>query len=197
MDLIHFDKLLKRYKNQVVLDQASLSISSGVNILLGKNGTGKTSFLKILAGYASFMGEGTIGEDINLAKSHQLLRRRVRFSEAEPVFPDFVRGQYLVDMFSKFLEGDQEQVGQVKEILGITDFLEQPIGTYSSGMKKKLSLLLAFMGKPQWVLLDEPFNTLDPPTRNQLCQLIRQKALEGCSFFLALHQTYRKDITSP
>ena len=188
MNMIHFDKLLKRYKNHVVLDQASLSIPSGVHILLGKNGAGKTSFLKILSGYASFIGEGKIGGDILLQKSHRLIRQSVRFSEAEPGFPEFVRGQYLVDMFYKLLQGELEQIEEVKELLGIGEYLDQPIGTYSSGMKKKLSLLLAFIGHPQLILLDEPFNTLDPPTRANLCHLIQQKAAKDCSFFMALHQ---------
>ena len=186
--MIRFAPLLKRYQQHVVLDQPSLDISPGIHILVGKNGSGKTSLLKILSGYGSFIGEGYLGEEIKLGKDHQQVRRKVRLSEAEPTFPDFVKGAYLVNMFQRLLDASLEETKEIEEALGIEGYLEQPIGTYSSGMKKKLSLLLAFLGQPQLILLDEPFNTLDPPTRNQLCELIAAKAKAGCSFLLAMHQ---------
>lgn len=188
IDMIRFAPLLKRYQHNVVLDQPILEMGPGIHILVGKNGTGKTSLLRILSGYGAFIGEGLLNEEVKLGKDHQLTRRQVRLSEAEPTFPDFVKGQYLVDMFQKLLEASIEEIEAIKKELGIESYLQQPIGTYSSGMKKKLSLLLAFIGQAQLILLDEPFNTLDPPTREQLCKLIDKKAKAGCSFLLAMHQ---------
>ncbi|WP_420149084.1 ABC transporter ATP-binding protein, partial [Spirosoma sp.] len=76
--------------------------------------------------------------------------------------------------------------------LGVDAFWTKPTGTFSSGMLKKLSLLLAFLGNPQLVLLDEPLTTLDVATAARLFEYIRQiRAEQNVSFLLTSHQ----DIT--
>ena len=193
MRLIEFASLFKRYQQHVVFDQEGLFLEEGIHILLGENGSGKSTFLKILAGYASFVGTGKILDDIRLGTDHKSLRKSVSYAEAEPEFPDHIQGQYLVDMFLRLKEGDRKEVEEINEILGIEGYLSQSIGNYSSGMKKKLSLLLAFLGNSRLILLDEPFNTLDPLARKSLCNLIQQWSERGSSFLMAMHHQPPED----
>ena len=193
MNLIEFSPLFKRYQQHIVFDQEKLSFRTGIHILLGENGSGKSTLLKILAGYSSFVGTGKILGDIRLGKDHRMLRTSVSYAEAEPEFPVHIQGQYLVDMFMRLKRGDSKEVREINEILGIKGYLSQPIGNYSSGMKKKLSLLLAFLGENRLILLDEPFNTLDPLARKALCRLIQKWSEKGTSFLLAMHHHLPKN----
>jgi len=73
--------------------------------------------------------------------------------------------------------------------MGMQSFVNRPVGTYSSGMMKKLSLLLAFLGNPKLILLDEPLITIDTASLAILNTWIREKhKQEGTSFLLSSHQ---------
>ena len=127
-------------------------------------------------------------DEIDLQKDRKEHRRRVSYCEAEPLFPEFLTGSYLVEMFMKLKSGTQEELDEIKSALGITDYLEHKIGSYSSGMKKKLALLLAFLGSPSLILLDEPLNTLDQVSQEALKRLILLYREKGSSIILATHQ---------
>jgi ABC-2 type transport system ATP-binding protein len=72
--------------------------------------------------------------------------------------------------------------------LQLHNALQKPTGAYSSGMLKKLSLILAFAGNPKWILLDEPLITLDAEAVQVILQLIEQTYKSGVSFLLTSHQ---------
>jgi ABC-2 type transport system ATP-binding protein len=112
----------------------------------------------------------------------------VSFSEAEPVYPQFLTGYELVQFYRQTKGGSGEQASQLAEVLGIAPFLANKVGTYSSGMMKKLSLLLCFTGSPRLILLDEPFITLDVNTVSVLRELIAQYSEKGISFLISSHQ---------
>jgi ABC-2 type transport system ATP-binding protein len=92
-----------------------------------------------------------------------------------------------VEFIRSIKKGTTQQTEEVKEILGIDNYLANPAGSYSSGMLKKLSLLSAFLGNPAWILLDEPFTTLDHASQSALCRLIRQKHGQGIAFIITFH----------
>ena len=117
-----------------------------------------------------------------------LHRKMISFCEAEPIFPPFLTGQSLVDLFVKIKPTPAEQIESIKTQLGIGDYLTQKVGAYSSGMKKKLALLLSFVGEPKLILLDEPLTTLDAQAQPSLLRLIERKIEEGVNFILASHQ---------
>ena len=114
-------------------------------------------------------------------------RMLVNHSAAEPVYPSFLAGDELAEFVRSIRKGTVKQIEEVKETLGIDDYLANPTGSYSSGMLKKLSLLTAFTGNPAWILLDEPFTTLDHASQSALCRLIRQKHRQGISFIITSH----------
>ncbi len=183
----------KRYGRQTILSLAELFIPTGVHALGGPNGSGKSTWLKILAGMIPFEGEILLEPDIRLQTDHRSHRLAVSYAEAEPLFPPYITGQYLVDLFLSLKGGHPDQLQTLKGALGITDYLTQKIATYSSGMKKKLALCLAFIGQARLILLDEPFNTLDSDAKAGLAQLITQHAQSGVNFMLATHLTEQLD----
>lgn len=134
-----------------------------------------------------FNGEIILYETISIRKQPVNYRLLINHSAAEPVYPSFLTGNELVEFVRSIKKGTEQQVNDIKDILGIDNYLLNPTGSYSSGMLKKLSLLSAFMGRPGWILLDEPFTTLDQASQSALCGLIRKQHEQGISFILTSH----------
>lgn len=187
--LLQFTDFRKRYGPKTVLARQSFDMTGGIHLLTGPNGSGKSTLLKILAGMIPFEGQIELLGQITLQQDHRAHRLAVSYAEAEPLFPPYLTGQYLVDLFITLKEGQLAQLATLKEILGITDYFDQKIATYSSGMKKKLALCLSMVGNPRLILLDEPFNTLDPDSRLHLEQYLAQLAAQGIHLLLATHQS--------
>lgn len=187
MDLVEIEKLVKRYDTEVVLEQEKFALAPGTHLLLGANGSGKSTFLKILAGLIPFEGKITLFGEIRAGKDHRQQRLEVSYAESEPRLPPYLNGNYLVEMYRELKQSNQEEIQSCSQFLGIDAFLDQKISAYSSGMKKKLALLLAFLGSPRLILLDEPFNALDVQAKAGLESLIRQRINGGSSFILATH----------
>lgn len=185
--LLSFSGFRKRYGEFLVLETESLELQAGIHLLIGPNGSGKTTLMKALSGMIAFEGDILL-DGTNLKQEKMMHRRWVNYCEAEPIFPTYLTGTHLIELYRESKNGSEEQVERIREILGIGDYLSQPVGTYSSGMKKKLALLLALLGNPKLILLDEPLTTLDPKAQPQLVALIREYVSKGVSFILSSHQ---------
>jgi len=185
--MIQFSNFQKQYGEYKVLDIPSLTIKQGIYWLKGVNGSGKSTLLKCLAGLLPFEGSINI-DDTNIQKSKRLHRQMVNYSEAEPLYPDFLNGKELIHFYVSAKGGDINQCIQYAEQLQLHQVLQKQTGAYSSGMLKKLSLILSFTGKPRWVLLDEPLITLDTDAVQVILQLIQQACNQGISFLLTSHQ---------
>ena len=177
----------KAYGHIPVLVIPRFEIPGGFYWLKGENGAGKTTFLKSVAGMIPFEGE-MIVDGIHLRRHRQLYTKNVAFAEAEPVYPSFLTGNDLL-RFYELTRGKNEQIRE-KLIagLGMQTYLANKVGTYSSGMLKKLSLLLVFSGKPALILLDEPFITLDADAVKFLQDHIAGCQKEAASFIISSHQ---------
>jgi ABC-2 type transport system ATP-binding protein len=185
--MIQFTNFRKRYGEYKVLNIDTLQLLPGIYWLKGTNGSGKSTLLRCLAGLIPF--EGTVSiNDLNIQKHKRLHRQMVNYNEAEPLYPDFLNGRELIDFYVSTKGGDKSRCLQYAEQLQLHDALQKQTGSYSSGMLKKLSLILAFTGKPKWILLDEPLITLDTNAVQVILQLIEQAYNQGISFVLTSHQ---------
>jgi ABC-2 type transport system ATP-binding protein len=185
--MLQLTSIQKYYGPHHIFSIDELTLTPGIYWLKGMNGSGKSTFLKMLAGMLPFAGE-IILDNWSISKQPAGYRKKINYSPAEPAFPPFLRGEELIDFVKKLKRGTPDQVIEIKKILAIDNYTNNPTGSYSSGMLKKLSLLLAFMGNPSWILLDEPFTTLDHASQNALTKLILQKNKEGISFIITSHQ---------
>jgi ABC-2 type transport system ATP-binding protein len=185
--MIQFNNFRKQYGEYKVLDIDALQIQHGIYWLKGINGSGKSTLLRCLAGLEPFEGVLTIN-DINLQKNKRLHRQMVNYGEAEPLYPDFLNGKELIDFYVSAKGGNKNQCMQYAEQLQLHNALQKQTGSYSSGMLKKLSLILAFTGNSKWILLDEPLITLDTDAVQVILQLIEQAYSQGISFLLTSHQ---------
>ncbi|MDR0791694.1 MAG: ABC transporter ATP-binding protein [Chitinophagaceae bacterium] len=185
--MIQFKDFKKQYSEFTALNIPSFEIKNGLYWLKGINGSGKTTLLKTLGGIIPFEGSLLI-EELDILKHKRAHRKIVNYAEAEPVFPEFLTAMDLIDFFVSTKGGSKEKCLQQLEMLNMKPELNKKTVTYSSGMMKKLSLALAFIGTPKWILLDEPLITLDVSATEAVTQWIEEEAHNGVSFLLTSHQ---------
>jgi ABC-2 type transport system ATP-binding protein len=190
--LIQITNLRKKYGSRVVLTVPDLSLGPGIHWVQGGNGSGKTTLFKTLAGLLPFEGEITFEGNLSLQQQPVACRRLVNYGEAEPLYPPFLTGHDLIRLFADSKKADPKQLGPLVEALGVNQFAYQSVGSYSSGMLKKLSLVLAFIGPARLILLDEPLITLDVAAVEVVYSLIHQARARGVSFLISSHQAFEE-----
>lgn len=178
----------KKYPSgfEVVIPQ--LDLPEGIHLILGGNGSGKSTLLKALAGIHPANGEVLLN-GTSLSSQPIDYRRKIGFSAAEPTFPEYLNLKDLITVVAKAKQSTHAEIAELTTILEVGEFMTYPIGGYSSGMLKKSALMLAFLGKPELIILDEPFTTIDAQTQGQLVRLICQRAKEGTGFLITSHQS--------
>jgi ABC-2 type transport system ATP-binding protein len=187
--MLHLSNYKKYYGSFLVLEIKDLVVEQGIYWIKGKNGSGKSTLLQSLAGIIPCEGDCILEDSTSLKKNGVAYRRYVNFGDAEPIFPQFLTGKEMIGLFIEAKKGTKVQADDLVECFKMKPFLDDPLETYSSGMIKKLSLILAFIGVPKLILLDEPLITLDKETLPSLYELIVEKhRVEGISFFLSSHQ---------
>ena len=189
--MLHFEQVHKSYNQQAVLEISDLRLEKNIYWLQGINGSGKTTLLSILAGLLPFRGDIRL-DGINLLQNPLSYRRLVNFSEAEPLYPEFITGSELVRFYQSTRKASPVQTDMLIHLFKMHGILPKTIETYSSGMVKKLSLLLAFIGKPLLILMDEPLATLDEESVHILPDLISAYFKEfNTSFIFSSHQPFK------
>jgi ABC-2 type transport system ATP-binding protein len=191
--MLHFQNVKKYYSSFLALDIPELILEKGLWWLQGENGSGKTTFLKMIAGLHPFTGDIYI-DNVGSIKKHRVqFIRSVNYAEAEPLYPPFITGKDLVTLYCKTKKGSiDEAIGMLQQ-LHVFDAYEKKLGTYSSGMIKKLSLVLAFIGTPKFILLDEPLITIDVSALEVICSIVKNKFQQGISFIITSHQQISND----
>ncbi|QNN40766.1 ABC transporter ATP-binding protein [Pedobacter roseus] len=187
--MLHFNQFEKSYFDHLVLKIDNIKLPEGIFWIKGSNGTGKSTLLKAIAGILSFKGDIAIGT-VYLKNHGVAYRKLVNFAATEPLFPEFLSGAEMIGLFAKAKGASSGQAEALLAEIGMQDYIYNPLGSYSSGMLKKLSLVLAFLGKPKLILLDEPLNTIDAESLEVLYRWINKKHKEeGISFLLSSHQS--------
>jgi ABC-2 type transport system ATP-binding protein len=172
--MLEFKNFSKSYNDHLVISIAELELDAGIYWIRGENGAGKSTLFKCIAGLLPYQGSITFSDNTDLRKQPIEFRRRVSFSEAEPMFPGFTTSKDLIRFVGSAKGAPLSQQEEVTRKLGIDMFFENRCETYSSGMLKKLSLSLAFLGKPNVIILDEPLITLDEEARHALLGMIAE-----------------------
>ena len=192
--MLRFINYKKSYGNHPALSIPDLALDTGLYWIKGVNGSGKSTLLKSVAGILDFSGDIVIGGKVSIKQQPVSFRKLVNFAEAEPLFPEFLTGSEMISLFLDAKDAPKGQETKYIETMGINTYINRPIGSYSSGMLKKLSLVLAFLGNPKLILLDEPLITIDTVALKILYSWISEQTREhGVSFMLSSHQPLDAD----
>jgi heme exporter protein A len=175
---IKISGLRKAFGRAPVLRNVDLEVPWGqVLTLLGPNGSGKTTLIKILATLTKpDAGEVLIG-GMALAKQSQSIRRIIGVVTHDPLLYDDLTGRENLRFFARMfgIQGIDERVEVVTELMGMTPRFDQRIGTLSHGMKKRFSIARALLHNPAILLMDEPESGLDQEALSLLDAVVTDK----------------------
>ena len=176
------------YGNVVAVNEVSFRLEPGVTGLLGPNGAGKSTLLHLIAGLlAPSAGSVTILGRPAFADP-QVYRQIGLVPERESVYP-FLTGREFVEANAK-LQGLADTAAATQRAIAEVDLTEaqhRAIGSYSKGMRQRVKVAAAFVHDPPILLLDEPFNGMDPRQRLHTMSFLRRLAEEGRTILFSSH----------
>ena len=190
LKISHFSKSYDS-KNKAV-DNLSLEVNAGdLFAFIGHNGAGKTTTLKAVVGILPF-DEGSIEVDgFDISEAPMEVKKRIAYIPDEPKLYETQTGaQYLnfiADIFGVSAAARQEKIEKYAGLLEIRKALNDPINSYSHGMKQKLQIISAFIHEPKLMVMDEPFVGLDPKAAFTFKQLMREFCEQSGAIFFSTH----------
>mgnify|MGYP005766302143 CR=1 FL=1 len=169
------DRLTKQYKNKIAVDRVSLKLTNGIYGLLGANGAGKTTFMRMLCGILK-PTSGTINFNGLDVSSEQYRAELGYLPQDFGYYPEFNGLDFLLYMASlKGLTKSEEKIkaNALLQIVSLSDVAKKKISTYSGGMKQRLGIAQVLLNDPKIIILDEPTAGLDPKERVRFRNLIK------------------------
>jgi ABC-2 type transport system ATP-binding protein len=186
MAAIETEGLTKYYSETRGIEDLSLSVREGeVFGFLGPNGAGKSTTIRTLMGFQSPTdGSATVlGHDVTDRAAMVEAKRSIGYIPAEMGFDEGVTGERFL-RYQASLKGDTRS----DELLELFDPpMHRKIGEFSTGNKRKLAVVLAFMHDPDLVIMDEPTSGLDPLMQERFYEFIRDEQDNGKTFFFSSH----------
>lgn len=187
--MITTEHLTKKYKNFVSVNQVSLHIRKGsIYGFLGPNGAGKSTTMKMLLGLtAPTKGSFSIDGKHFPEDRMDILKEIGSFIEA-PSFYANLTGRENLDVIRRILRLPKESVEDALELVGLMEFGDRLAKKYSLGMKQRLGLAGALLGRPPILILDEPTNGLDPSGIHEIRELVKSlPCLYDCTILISSH----------
>lgn len=188
-NMIETKNLTKTYKEFIAVDHVSLHIKKGsIYGFLGPNGAGKSTTMKMLLGLtAPTDGEFQIDNMTFPNDRVQILKNVGSFIESPSFYPNLT-GRENLDIIRRILKLPKSTVDEALELVGLTEFGDRLAKKYSLGMKQRLGLAGALLGRPPILILDEPTNGLDPSGIHEIRNLVKSlPTLYDCTVLISSH----------
>jgi ABC-2 type transport system ATP-binding protein len=176
------------YGNVVAVNDITMSIGAGVTGLLGPNGAGKSTVLHLIAGFlAPSRGELTVAGE-RTWRNPGLFRKVGLVPERDSVY-SFLTGAEFVAATAKLHKLARPQAAAARAIamVELGEAQDRRISTYSKGMRQRIKVAAALVHDPEVVLLDEPFNGMDPRQRLHMMDLLHDQGAQGRVILLSSH----------
>ncbi|MFK3587809.1 ABC transporter ATP-binding protein [Lactobacillus sp. 23-2] len=197
-DLILLDRLSKTFGDRTILNKVSLNLHQGEIVgLIGPSGAGKSTMIKVMLGMEKADG----GEALVLGKTmpnRDILAELGYMAQADALYEKLTARENLI--FFAVMKGipKSELVLQIEHAAKVVDLdrnLDQRVKNFSGGMKRRLSLAIALLGKPRLLILDEPTVGIDPALRRQIWHELRRLRDKGRSILVTTHVMDEAELT--
>jgi ABC-2 type transport system ATP-binding protein len=186
--VVSFDHVTHWYGNVVAVNDISLELGPGVTGLLGPNGAGKSTILHLLAGFLSpSRGSVTIG-GVSPWRNPDIFHTVGLVPERDSVYA-FLTAREFVTASAKLHKVPEPKAAAERalRLVEMTDAADRPIQTYSKGMRQRAKVAAALVHDPKVLLLDEPFNGMDPRQRMHMMDLLRELGGNGRTILFSSH----------
>lgn len=189
-DCITLDKVNKYFGDKQVLKDVSLKVPYGcIYGLLGPSGCGKTTTVKIMAG----ISESTSGETYVLGKKMpqlSLMNDIGYMAQSDALYMALSAAEnleFFAAIYGMKKEQYKKRILEVMELMSLSDDLNKPVGAYSGGMKRRLSLAMAILHNPKVLILDEPTVGIDPLLRQDIWKELYEMSEKGVTILVTTH----------
>ncbi|RLK63799.1 ABC transporter ATP-binding protein [Atopobacter sp. AH10] len=191
MALLELERLNKAYKKNKVIKDLSFDLNKGeIMGLIGQNGSGKTTIFKTILGLVQKnSGQMRINGHLIDGKSKHYLNKIGAMIEYPTFYENLTASQNL-SLISSLYEGKkvgEEDILEILRVVGLENNVDAKVSSFSLGMKQRLGLAQALLHRPSILLLDEPFNGLDPLGMKELRQLLMELAAKGVGIIVSSH----------
>lgn len=181
--------LTKKYKNFVSVNRVNIHVRKGtIYGFLGPNGAGKSTTMKMLLGMAKpTSGRFHVNGKVMPEDRIEILRNVGSFIESPAYYPNLT-GRENLEIIRKILNLKKKDVDDALELVGLSEFGDRLVKKYSLGMKQRLGLAGALIGRPPILILDEPTNGLDPAGIHEIRNLIKElPKMYNCTIMISSH----------
>ncbi len=188
MTTVELENVSRWYGNVVAVNDISMTLQPGVTGLLGPNGAGKTTVLHMMAGFLA-PSRGTVTIDGGSTwRNPEIYRRLGLVAEREAVH-GFLTAREFVQASAKLhkLSDPKAAAERALRLVEMTDAADRRIETYSKGMRQRTRVAAALVHEPQVLLLDEPFNGMDPRQRMHMMSLLHDLGDRGHTILFSSH----------
>jgi Cu-processing system ATP-binding protein len=184
--VLQVDDVSVRFGAVRALSRVSLTVAAGERVaLLGHNGAGKSTLFKSILGF--LRPEGGAISVAGGSPGSAVARRAVSYLPEAVAFPKTLTGREIVTHFARLKGEDPRAALPLLDRVGIAHAADRRVGTYSKGMRQRLGLAQALIGRPRLLLLDEPTSGLDPVSRRDFYGIVAEAAAEGTAVLLSSH----------
>jgi len=185
--IIEVSGLQKSYKENHVLKDVSFTIYKGsIFALLGSNGAGKTTVVKILSTLLKSDGGSAAINGFDVSTNNDNVRKCISLTGQFVAVDELLTGRENLNLIGqlKHLPNIKNTVNEWLSFSDLEDAANRKVSTYSGGMRRRLDIAMSLMGNPDVLFLDEPTTGLDPQNRIAMWDLIKDLAKKGTTVFL-------------
>lgn len=187
---LNAEKVVRRFQDKEVLHGISLSVfRKEIFGLLGPSGSGKTTLVKILAGIDE-ANSGSVTVLGTPMPKLEMLNRIGYMAQSDAMYTELSAKENMEFFGSLFgLRGSHlaKRMGEVMELVNLTEHIKKPVSSYSGGMKRRLSLAIALMHQPEVLILDEPTVGIDPVLRKSIWDELETLSRGGTTILVTTH----------
>lgn len=185
--MIEVKQVMKQYGNTTVLENCCLNVGKGtIYALVGTNGAGKTTLLKLIAGFLEPDMGAIYVKGMSAWENKEQIQRYLGSLIEVPVFYEHLSARENLKMHMEYMDIQADIEGMLA-IVGLRQVNNKPVSTFSMGMSQRLAIARALLHRPDILILDEPFNGLDPVAAEEMRELLINYAREGITILISSH----------
>ncbi|MGW5396287.1 ABC transporter ATP-binding protein [Streptomyces sp. NPDC003952] len=186
MSIIDIDHTSRWFGNVVAVNDVTMRIGPGVTGLLGPNGAGKSTLINMMGGFLA-PSTGTVTLDGTPIWQNEQVYKQIGVVPEREAMYDFLTGKEFVVANAELHGLDEASARRALATVEMEYAQDRKISTYSKGMRQRVKMASALVHDPSVLLLDEPFNGMDPRQRMQLMELLRRMGDAGRTVLFSSH----------
>ena len=190
--MIRFDKVFYTYEKEFpVLNGIDLELDSGLTLLLGPNGCGKSTFLKLAAGVEKPDSGRVLIDGFDLWREDVASRKNLAYLPEQPDLTPYASIKEILDLVCRLRGVPLKEGAAALEFFGLEKILFRTVRELSMGQRRRAVFAACLIGHPKWILLDEPLEGMDIGIQDKILDWIERRLKDGANMVLVSHSVSR------